>query len=1478
MGKKKKAATNPARGFATVSVASKPRPDKTETILLEGDGNGHPDRKGGFTAEPQTVDTPVAEPKSQQQHHNPTPQEFESQLEEDDLQLLVEKFGGKVKKDVQRQLSKMQMDCRVLRTQSQIVGTANWLNDDLVLEIIRQAKIDRQETPQDPRHTMAANSQTENEVVIQCWALQRALSGLQVSYEKALETVKAVLSLKPAAVNGNYIWGLEEALNMLAVEDDATGLFPFETRRLKGSETSGSRSDTDVDLSYVQTSSAVSYRETCAVDSRPSTPRENGGHEEADLNTLRDTESTESGSDVSEVDSDTEPDQLVAIYLSTKARLFHISPQLVDTKEDYKTNRMNDGFPTTKHQPPKVKVLQSKLKRIGSDILFDKDAADAQWVNQRNEILKQMAKTGLSQSSHKDWNISSADRCPPKEENNAEVAQPDIQKPHDADTLSESDDMLGEMFLAEHETTAVGPEPLVSSQVVTLKSFGSVSGLHPRRVLEDACRARDPGSRVGFAMVSPTTYSCRHSVTVNWVKGQETLQQDGPSSVMLEQRRSQSHSNLSSTMTFTTVTVATPDILQSEAYVATAALFWIFSTSASESKAYMKLPPAWRNLWSEFVEGAKVRLNAADRDELRVIRDLVHEQMRNDEDDGVVLSTGFGERARMAKEKQEHLKTLRPDVLNTAEATSFSKMWATKQISAPYQKMQRQRMTLPIFNFKETVLSAIAQHQVLILCGETGCGKSTQLPAYLLEQELSSGRNCRIYCTQPRRISAISLAQRVSEELGEHKGDLGTPRSLVGYAIRLETKSSASTKLIYVTVGIILRMLESSQDLNGVTHLIIDEVHERSIDTDFLLIVLRSLMLRRPELKVVLMSATVDATRFSNYLDGAPIMNVPGRTFPVQTMFLEDAIELTQHAGVKNARDTEFDDMDDQQIQSISKSSNQLGSYSAGTRAILADYDEYRIDYELIIKLIERILTDESFAAYSAAVLVFLPGIAEIRELHGMLGGHPDFSHNTVVYPLHSSIASEEQQAAFVVPRAGIRKIVLATNIAETGITIPDITCVIDTGKHKEMRYDERRHLSRLVQSFISRSNAKQRRGRAGRVQDGLCFHLFTKYRHDELMQEQQTPEMLRLSLQDLIMRVKICNLGAIESALAQALDPPASKNVRRAIDALVEIGALTPAQDLTILGKQIAKLPLDATLGKLCLLSAIFCCLDTGLTIAAVLSSKSPFVTPFGQRQAADIARLSYANSDSDLLTAYNAYCSWRRVSQDTNQNVFAYCRKNFLSQQNLTAIEDLKTQLLTSMRDARFVSPSSEEKSSSFTYRHGRTRFVKVPPELDRNSNNPFVTTSVISWSFYPRVLRSEGKSWRNITNSQSVTLHPTSVAKTAKSTNNIKFLSFYSLMQASSGAKSFNALSATPVQDFSLLIGPMGEADWKLYANICVIDGNRLRFKVDTCATAFVLKTLRKNLEAIVQARLMEPRDALNPRLAKWVGIWESISAQK
>lgn len=1448
MAKKKKATTNPARGFATISIASKTKSQAPEESNTPKDAISV--KTSSSTANDETVPSELT-PKPREEVNQPTP-EFEERLERDELQLLVEKYGTKVRRDSSRQISKCETDLRLLRGQALRIPD-DALPEELVLQIIEEARKEKPRRPRSDDELQSLNA-AEEAAVNRLWTLQLTLIGLGFSLERAREALTAVTATNAIVEDSGSVWGLNESLDFLAKELGDTELPAYDLRPRK--------------LKAPQATSAQDAPESLRQQSPSrelSLPLRNGDRHRSHEPTADET--TEEDIEVSDVDSDLEPEGLIAAFVETKAKLYHICPDLADGPDHSKARKQGHSITSPNPHSMATRKLQEKLRRIGLDPLFDSTKAEEQWLMKRIGLLIQAAQERYrarlaAERRHKE--LAMAEDTPSAcNESGTGEANGESLGCFEEDSTDDGG-MLGAMFDAPQEDTPMQPsEQLSEDTQMRLRHFGKSGGLPPRRVLEEACRLRDSDVRLKYTIVSPTQYVCRQSVDIAWTIPQPKINVPLPSYLRLDQEESSLKKDHISSLTCTMIRVAAPDAQQSEAYVATAALFCLFGKSITEGKSYMKLSPIWREVYQEFEAHEKENIDAADRETIKSLRALIEEQDKQQDEDAVLTPTA-----------EDRMNGQSPSTVNSNTVDPRTKgqnrgqlnysqlryMWHLMSTSKSFQEMLPSRQQLPIAQFKQTALATLDRHQVMILCGETGCGKSTQLPAYILEHQLSHGKDCKIYCTEPRRISAITLAERVSEELGAKKGDVGTSRSLVGYAIRLESKLAPDTRLIYATVGVVLRMLESSKDLAEVTHLIIDEVHERSIDTDFLLIVLKMLLIRRPNLKVVLMSATVDATRFSKYLNNAPIVTVPGRTFRVQTFFLEDVIEMTRYAGTTDNR-SKFEDDDDYERKT--NSVGDLQGYSIKTKNFLQDYDEYQIDHELIIRLMQELITEPEFKSFSKAILVFLPGIAEIRELHDMLVGHLSFAQ-TKVYPLHSSIASEDQQEAFVVLPPGVRKIVLATNIAETGITIPDITCVIDCGRHREMRFDEKRQISRLTQSFISRANAKQRRGRAGRVQEGLCFHLFTKYRHDEIMVDQQTPEMLRLSLQDLVMRVKTCKLGDIKDTLAQALDPPTSKNIQRSIDALIEVGALTPRQNLTELGSQLAKLPLDAVLGKLCLLSAIFSCLDVGLTIAAILSSKSPFVTPFGARQQADQARLAFAKGDSDLLTAYNAYSAWKKVSQSRDQSIFVFCRKHFLSHQNLTAIEDIKGQLLSAMTDTGLVPADTFNRRQPFRGRN----FVEIPAELNSNAEIAVITSSVIAWSFYPKLLARDGNGWRNISNNQILTLHPASVNKTNTTT---RYLSYYSIMQSSS--KNLNALSTTAAQELLLLL-LAGDAEFKLHAGVVAIDGNRLRFSVKDWKTAVALKVLRERMEEIVRARLASPKKEVGERLRLWMGLFERL----
>lgn len=630
------------------------------------------------------------------------------------------------------------------------------------------------------------------------------------------------------------------------------------------------------------------------------------------------------------------------------------------------------------------------------------------------------------------------------------------------------------------------------------------------------------------------------------------------------------------------------------------------------------------------------------------------------------------------------------------------------------------------------------------------------------------------------------------------------------------------------------------------------------------MIIIKLVMRSRPDLKLILMSATVDAQKFSQYLDNAPVVMVPGRTYPVLTKYLEDAYDFVGEKAPSAGRvDREMTYPEGVEVQDpdFSGRSDQRN---------MDKLDEYRIDFNLIINLIEKVVYEPGYSVYSKAFLIFLPGLSEIRRLHDLLRTHPKFDQSWHIHPLHSSLSSKEQQSVFKVPPVGQRKIVIATNIAETGVTIPDITCVIDSGKHKEMRYDERRQMSRLIQSFVSKANATQRRGRAGRVQEGLCFHLFTKSRYEESMAAQQTPEMLRLSLQELVMRTKICNLGEIEATLASALDPPSPKNIRRAINALIEVGALTQEEALTPLGQQLAKFPLDAQLGKLILYANAFGVMDSALTMAAILSTKSPFFIPFGGAAEAQLKHRTFNKYSSDLLSVYTAYSRWKAVCQDPSLgSPTEFCRRFFLSSQTLADIEELKAQLLQCAVEGGLMTLTDDESRSPKHFRSSRfgsQAFVSVPKAHDENGSNDFLICTVISAAFYPRILAREGKGWRNIATNQHVALHPRSVANSSSPTAIVSkygFFSYHSTLQSSSRPHAMELTPTSPI----MLIMLSNNVEFRIASGLVILDSGRVKWKVRTWEECVALKHLHARTRDLLKLSFEVPRKPLETKLKDW-----------
>uniref|UniRef100_A0A3P8ZFT8 Putative ATP-dependent RNA helicase DHX57 n=1 Tax=Esox lucius TaxID=8010 RepID=A0A3P8ZFT8_ESOLU len=684
---------------------------------------------------------------------------------------------------------------------------------------------------------------------------------------------------------------------------------------------------------------------------------------------------------------------------------------------------------------------------------------------------------------------------------------------------------------------------------------------------------------------------------------------------------------------------------------------------------------------------------------LQATEDLEDDEDEEEEEDVVVPET------------ESYVNLRKKMVKRHEERTDARQQENEKLCRERFASMLQQRQKLPAWHEKENILDLLDTCQVLVVSGMTGCGKTTQIPQFILDASLTGPAEqvANIICTQPRRISAITVAERVAQERAERLGNS------VGYQIRLETVRSAATRLLYCTTGVLLRRLEGEADLAGISHVIVDEVHERTEESDFLLLVLKDLMAQRPDLKIILMSATLNADLFSHYFHNCNTIHIPGRTFPVDQFFLEDAIAKTRYViedgspfmrsgggkdksswGGRGAAKEPVDQLGDDmwsfmnlQKKDFVKDSipdQQLGLQELTVRykgemsvlKTIAAMDLDKINMDLVENLLEYIV-DGNHGYPPGAVLVFMPGLAEIKALYEQLQSNRMFNNRKrtrcVVYPLHSSLSNEEQQAVFSRPPDGVTKIIISTNIAETSVTIDDVVYVVDSGKMKEKSYDASKSMESLEETWVSRANALQRRGRAGRVASGVCFHLFTSHCFQHHLAEQQLPEIQRVPLEQLCLRIKILDVFAertLESVFCRLIEPPATGSLDAAKQRLQDLGALTADEKLTPLGYHLACLPVDVRIGKLMLFGAIFRCLDPALTIAASLAFKSPFVSPWDKREEANEKKLNFALANSDHLALLQAYKGWCKAARNGNQTGYQYCRegrgmRNFLSSRGL-------------------------------------------------------------------------------------------------------------------------------------------------------------------------------------------------------------------
>ena len=543
--------------------------------------------------------------------------------------------------------------------------------------------------------------------------------------------------------------------------------------------------------------------------------------------------------------------------------------------------------------------------------------------------------------------------------------------------------------------------------------------------------------------------------------------------------------------------------------------------------------------------------------------------------------------------------------------------------------------SLPIASKREEIKKLLAAHQVVIIAGETGSGKTTQLPKICLE--LGRGQYGQIAHTQPRRIAARSVAARVAEELATPLG------GLVGYQVRFEDQSDSNTLVKLMTDGILLAETQHDRFLERYDTIIVDEAHERSLNIDFLLGFLKTLLPRRPDLKVIITSATIDLERFSEHFDKAPIIEVSGRTFPVDTWYRP----LTSEQ--------------DEEGNSVE--------------------DDLSVDQAIIATLDEIASFERSNGKGPGDVLVFLPGEREIRDAADMLR-KAQLKH-TEILPLYARLSPAEQQRIFQ-SHPG-RRVVLATNVAETSLTVPGIRYVIDSGTARISRYSYRAKVQRLPIEAVSQASANQRKGRCGRVEPGICIRLYAE--EDFNARPAFTdPEILRTNLAAVILQMLHLRLGAIDAF--PFIEPPDGKAITDGFNLLQELSAVTRDNQLTPMGRQLARLPVDPRLGRMLLEAAQQGSLQEVLIVTSALSVQDPRERPPERQQAADQAHAQWKDGDSDFAALVSLWRGFEEQRQAlTASPLRNWCRKNFLNYLRLREWRDAHRQLGLICRDLQLT-----------------------------------------------------------------------------------------------------------------------------------------------------------------------------------------------
>ena len=626
----------------------------------------------------------------------------------------------------------------------------------------------------------------------------------------------------------------------------------------------------------------------------------------------------------------------------------------------------------------------------------------------------------------------------------------------------------------------------------------------------------------------------------------------------------------------------------------------------------------------------------------------------------------------------------------------------------------------------------------MVVTGETGCGKTTQIPQFLLE----SDRACRVVVAQPRRLAAVGVATRVADEMALPIGEE------VGYMVRGDSKAGARTRLVFCTYGVLLRRLQADPLLQGIDYVVLDEVHERGLESDFALALLASALQRGAKLKLILMSATISTEKFATYLGErtaiptanlgpsaqstpAPVLSIPGFTFPVSEFHKNDYEALVRPTGEDGIG---------------------LGGGIGGRRR------KGDVDMDLLVRLVlclamgankggdaEKAKGSAMFARATGSVLVFMPGVPEISRFISLVqdawasrvqylpssfdGSDGGAVPTLKLLSLHGQLSPAEQRRVFEPCGRGELKVVVATNVAEASVTIPDVTVVVDSCRVKEMAYDEEKQMAALVTKMASQDSLRQRRGRAGRVQAGRCFCSVTAHTHSTLPPT-AVPEMLRAPLDRLVLQIKAMDLDeSVSQLLRRCPDPPTRSAVTFATGALVRIQALDAEEALTPLGRHLAALPCSPKVGRLLIFGCLLRCAAPASVVAAYLTSRSPFLSASEPeaRNAVDAARARLLKScspscRSDHLLLVEALRGFEACSGASERR--RYCRDNALSFDRVQEILQLQSELLDGVAALGFVSSSREA--------------LNPRAPCNANADKPLVVSAALCAGLYPQLAK--------------------------------------------------------------------------------------------------------------------------------------------